>query len=129
MALNKRVFCFYTVIYLTFKITPQNASVNTCMNIPKEIYERLVFEKPSKTAELEPTRVKEIKDELRPCGDCGRLKRGRKIHSKVMQTPCAHWRHQCLGCRMYKDPATGVFDIHLSEAESFFRRYYKQKNK
>lgn len=77
-----------------------------------------------------PLIIKKLKSQPRPCPDCGKIVKNRRIDIRVYQTgPVPHYRGNCNICQKTKDPYTGEWTLACSRACSVYAEYYTKKSK
>lgn len=95
-----------------------------CMQIPKEILERITWKK--KKDPGEPDTIEELTYEEHQCKDCDRLVQKRCLHYSRCARPTAHWRARC-SCGKWQDPISGKFTLTSNQLQNVARTVYKKR--
>lgn len=99
------------------------------MELPEELKKRVVWDKDAKKEHVFLRPVDYFDMDPAPCPDCGKVVKNRRIYHKVYFSPFAHWRHQCLNCKKYKNPTTGIWDVTTSQVQKVFIKFLKALGK
>lgn len=69
----------------------------------------------------------ELKSATRPCEDCGKTVKDRRVLCRYHDDIVPHWREQCRSCMAYRDPFTGEFT--LKGTQNVWNTFKKYCNK
>jgi hypothetical protein len=82
---------------------------------------------------LEPTsktiRIQQLKNQERPCTDCGKVVKNRLVQSKIVEKPFPHLQHKCTACTNYKNYFNSEFNVPFALKGEFFLFWYRHKDK
>ena len=73
--------------------------------------------------------IKKIKSITKPCDDCGKRVKDRKLWTKLYTFPVQHLRTSCSGCNLTKNPETGEFSLNNTKVQPFFTSYLNKRDK
>ena len=73
--------------------------------------------------------IKEVKQNYRPCEDCGKQVVNRRIWRRVFYTPDRHWRTTCSGCNLTQHPETKEYVVANSSVTTVFCEWLNTKDK
>lgn len=67
--------------------------------------------------------VDTIEYPLKPCEDCGQEVSDRRVQIRKNHsaTQIAHYKIQCVNCKMYKNPVSGEYDCDRREIDDYYR--------
>jgi hypothetical protein len=71
--------------------------------------------------------IKKLKPIIKPCEDCGKECKDRKVARTLYTFPERHWRQHCSSCNRVQDPETKQFDIFPIKAQNHFVALLKKK--
>jgi len=108
---------------------PNHACLNTCMNIPKEIEDRIVYKK-NNTGEIRADmEFYKLLPLLDTCELCDRKCERARVEMHVWLEDAQAWAHKCLECNKYKDPVTHKFTTTKTVCYSAIAKQMDKKDK
>jgi len=65
-----------------------------------------------------PVILKRIRQKRKPCEDCPRLVKDRRLEATCILKPIRHWIQKCVNCDQYLDRDTGEYNLTWMQAHN-----------